>query len=227
MKNIAILLAAGSGTRVGGNVPKQFRTLKDGRTVLETCTDAFKVCPLIDDIVVITPELGGKTRSESSWKAINLVYDKYKGEEDVNVLIHDAARPFVSQRIIEDVCRALESHEAVTVAVPATDTMYECKILNAECKMPGTKCGMQNAERSIKNIPDRSTMWRAQTPQAFRLSLVRKAYEMQNAEYKMQNTTYTATDDCGMVHHYLPEIPIYIVEGEEKNKKITFKEDLE
>lgn len=218
MKNIAIILAAGSGTRVGGDVPKQYRTLKDGRTVLETCVDAFRKAPMIDDVVIITPELGGKTRSESSWKAICKVYDEQctmhgEKEEEINVLIHDAARPFVSQRIIADVCKALEEHEAVTVAVPATDTIYECTL--------------QNTERAIKNIPDRSTMYRAQTPQAFRLDIIRKAYELQNAECKTQNTTYTATDDCGIMHHYMPEIPIYIVEGEEANRKITFKEDLE
>lgn len=215
MKNIAIILAAGSGTRVGGDVPKQYRTLKDGRTVLETCVDAFTTCPLIDDVVVITPELGGKTRSESSWKAINLVYNKYSAnqDEEINVLIHDAARPFVSQQILEDVCNALQNYKAVTVAIPATDTMYECNL--------------QNTERAIKDIPDRSTMYRAQTPQAFRLDIIRKAYELQNAECKTQNTTYTATDDCGIMHHYMPEIPIYIVEGEEANRKITFKEDLE
>lgn len=214
MKNIAIILAAGSGTRVGGDVPKQYRTLKDGRTVLETCVDAFRKAPMIDDVVIIPPELGGKTRSESSWKAICKVYDEQctmhgEKEEEINVLIHDAARPFVSQRIIADVCKALEEHEAVTVAVPATDTIYECTMQNAQC--------------TIKAIPDRTTMWRAQTPQAFRLSVVRKAYEMHNAECTM----YSATDDCGMVMNYLPETQIYIVEGEEANRKITFKEDLE
>lgn len=211
MKNIAIILAAGSGTRVGGDVPKQYRTLKDGRTVLETCVDAFRKAPMIDDVVIITPELGGKTRSESSWKAICKVYDEQctmhgEKEEEINVLIHDAARPFVSQRIIADVCKALEEHEAVTVAVPATDTIYECTMQNAQC--------------TIKAIPDRATMWRAQTPQAFRLSVIRRAYEL-----AFQNNYVQATDDCGIVRHYMPEVPIYIVEGEESNRKITFKED--
>lgn len=211
MKNIAIILAAGSGTRVGGDVPKQYRTLKDGRTVLETCVDAFRKAPMIDDVVIITPELGGKTRSESSWKAICKVYDEQctmhgEKEEEINVLIHDAARPFVSQRIIADVCKALEEHEAVTVAVPATDTIYECTMQNAQC--------------TIKAIPDRTTMWRAQTPQAFRLSVIRRAYEL-----AFQNNYVQATDDCGIVHTYMPNTPVFIVEGEESNRKITFKED--
>ena len=211
MKNIAIILAAGSGTRVGGNVPKQYMTLPDGRTVLQTCIDAFKACPLIDDVVVITPEIGGKTRSESSWKALCKVYDERcvkhgESSSDINVLIHDAARPFVSQRILEDVCKALEQHEAVTVAVPATDTIYECTMQNAQC--------------TIKAIPDRATMWRAQTPQAFRLSVIRRAYELAFQDEHMQ-----ATDDCGIVHTYMPNTPIFIVEGEESNRKITFKED--
>lgn len=211
MTNIAVILAAGSGTRVGGDIPKQYRTLQDGRTVLQTCIDAFTACPLIDDVVVITPEIGGKTRSESSWKALCKVYNEQcvqhgENSSDINVLIHDAARPFVSQRILEDVCKALEQHEAVTVAVPATDTIYECTMQNAQC--------------TIKAIPDRATMWRAQTPQAFRLSVIRRAYEL-----AFQNNYVQATDDCGIVRHYMPEVPIYIVEGEESNRKITFKED--
>jgi len=83
------------------------------------------------------------------------------------------------------------------------------------------ECIMHNAQCTIARIPDRSTMWRAQTPQAFRLELIKKAYEL-----AIQYPHLQATDDCGIVHQYLPDIPIHIVPGEEANRKITFESDL-
>ena len=135
-----------------------------------------------------------------------------KGEE-VNLLLHDAARPFVSQEIIDRVCEALEQHEAVTVAIPSTDTIYEM------------------ADGKVARIPQRSTIMRAQTPQAFRLELIAEAYtkalgvDNLSAE-ACAEAHIPATDDCGIVHEHMPQVPIYIVEGEEQNKKITFKEDI-
>ena len=121
-----------------------------------------------------------------------------------NILLHDAARPFVSQRIISDVCEALETNEAVVVAIPSTDTVYE----------------MQNG--CVARIPNRSTIMRAQTPQAFRFPLIAKAYTVETQYI----ASIQSTDDCGIVHKNLPNTPIYIVLGEEQNKKITFKEDI-
>lgn len=213
MKNIAIILAGGAGKRFGADRPKQFLPLADGRSVLEHAVAAFRACDYIDDVLVVMhPDwlegaeckalnaklvAGGRERWESSVNALRTI----TGE--CNVLIHDAARPFVSERIIKDVCLALEQHEAVSVAVPATDTMYR----------------VENGK--LVEIPNRATMMRAQTPQAFRLSLIRQAYEIAIKDPQLQ-----ATDDCGIVHKYLPETPIYIVEGEEANRKITFREDL-
>lgn len=230
MKNIAVILAAGSGTRVGGSVPKQFLPLADGKTVLETCVDAFEQNGRIDEIIIVTlPDyiakvqesmllcgwqkvadiiLGGKERWESSWNTIQHLHnDEVRMSIGCNLLFHDCARPFVSQRIITDVCRALEQHEAVSVAVPATDTIYECSVRDAQC--------------TIHDIPDRTTMYRAQTPQAFRFDLIREAFEKALAQPPM-----LATDDCGIVFRYMPEVPVHIVAGEETNRKITFPEDL-
>lgn len=227
MKNIAIILAGGAGKRFGADRPKQLLPLADGRSVLEHAVAAFRACDCIDDVLVVmhpdwieAPLLsplkgenvvfvaGGSERWESSWNAISYISTVLSpllqdGFGEANVLIHDAARPFVSERIIRDVCLALEQHEAVSVAVPATDTMYR----------------VENGK--LIEIPNRAIMMRAQTPQAFRLSLIRQAYEIALNDPKLQ-----ATDDCGIVHKYLPETPIYIVEGEEANRKITFKEDL-
>lgn len=223
MKNIAVILAGGAGKRFGSDRPKQFLPLEDGRTVLEHAIAAFRACDCIDDVIVVMhPDwldsaeckmlsaklvAGGSERWESSWNAIQSITHRFLLSEDkegeVSLLIHDAARPFVSQRIIEDVCVALQNHEAVTVAIPATDTMYEVH------------------DGLLSRIPDRATMMRAQTPQAFRLSLICHAYEL-----AIQDPMLQATDDCGIVHRYLPDAPICIVAGEEANRKITFKEDL-
>ena len=234
MYNIAVILAGGIGARVGGGVPKQLLPLADGRSVLEHAVAAFEKSPCIDEVcIVMHPDYiayaeqmllanawqkvhhiipGGKERWESSVNAIRRLGDEAKGEE-VNLLLHDAARPFVSQEIISRVCEALEQHEAVTVAIPSTDTVYEM------------------VDDKVARIPQRSTIMRAQTPQAFRLELIAEAYakalgvDNLNAEV-CAVCSLPATDDCGIVHKHMPEVPIYIVEGEEQNKKITFKEDI-
>ena len=225
--NIAVVLAGGVGARVGGAVPKQLLPLGDGRTVLEHSVDAFEHADCIDEVcVVMHPDYiatveemiaknswqkvklvisGGKERWESSVNAIRLYQGQLSGVEmaESNILLHDAARPFVSEKIISDVCRALVDHEAVVVAVPSTDTVYEMQ------------------EGCVARIPKRSTIMRAQTPQAFRLGLIARAYEIALNSGNMQ-----VTDDCGVVFNYMTNQPIHIVAGEEQNKKITFKEDI-
>ena len=226
--NIAVVLAGGIGARVGGNLPKQLLPLADGKTILEHSVDAFDEADCVDEVcIVMHPDYisvaekmlrenswkkvryiipGGKERWESSVNAIRKYQDILSGDEfaTANILLHDAARPFVSQRIIADVCKALKEHEAVVVAIPSTDTVYE----------------MQDG--CVARIPNRSTIMRAQTPQAFRLPLIAEAYAVETQYI----ASVQATDDCGVVHKNLPNIPIHIVLGEEKNKKITFKEDI-
>lgn len=227
MYNIAIILAGGIGSRVGGRTPKQLLPLEDGRSVLEHTIDAFETAPSIDEIaVVMHPDHintlqklcqnnpwqklkkvipGGSERWESSYNAIK----EYADLSNVSLWLHDAARPFVSQTIIANIADALQTHDAVTVAVPVTDTVY---IVDKN-----DKCQMSN----VKSIPDRATVMRAQTPQAFHLNTIQKAYEKAIALGNI-----IATDDAGIVHKYLPDTPIYIVPGDESNRKITFKEDL-
>ena len=238
--NIAIILAGGIGARVGGNTPKQLLPLQDGKSVLEHAVDAFEQSPHIDEIcIVMHPDYimhaeqmllanawqkvhhiipGGKERWESSVNAIRAIMNQdnslpFREGMGVGLLLHDAARPFVSQDIIARVCEALEEHEAVTVAIPSTDTVYEM------------------VDGKVARIPQRSTIMRAQTPQAFRLELIAEAYTKALGVDSLTAeacATYhlPATDDCGIVHEYMPNTPIYIVEGEEQNKKITFKEDI-
>ena len=244
MTNIAVILAGGTGSRVGGGLPKQLLPLADRRSILEHSVEAFEQAACIDKIgIVMHPDYiacaeemllrngwqkvsfiiaGGKERWESSVNAIREIERRTKNKEQrmveailqptynhpiTNILLHDAARPFVSARIIEDVCKALETHEAVTVAIPATDTMYTVS---------------QGADGAIvQNIPLRATLMCAQTPQAFRLETIAAAYR-----YALQDPHLQATDDCGIVHRYLPDVPIHIVQGDPANRKITYKDDL-
>ncbi len=223
MRHIAIILAGGMGSRVGGETPKQLLALADGRSILEHSVDAFEAAPSIDEIaVVMHPEWmdeakqlcerntwskvqkiipGGSERWESSWHALLA----YMDESDAALWFHDAARPFVSQRILADVAKALEKHEAVTVAVPVTDTLYK----------------VESGKRKVESIPPRECFMRAQTPQAFHMDLAQSAYMKAVAEGDA-----LATDDAGIVRKYEPRHPIYIVPGEEANRKITYAEDL-
>lgn len=234
MRNIAIILAGGMGSRMGGGMPKQLLPLADGQTILEHSVAAFEQAECIDEIgIVMHPDYiaraeemllrngwqkvafiigGGKERRESSINAVRKIEQqmgKFDGGaticgQSVNVLLHDAARPFVSRRIIEDVCKALTRHEAVTVAIPATDTMY-------------TTDG-----DFVQDIPLRFTLMCAQTPQAFRLDVIARAYAL-----AQQDPNWQSTDDCGVVRRYLPDTPIYIVPGDSANRKITYREDME
>ena len=164
-RNIAVVLAGGTGSRIGGTVPKQFFEVR-GRKVIEYAISAFEENPLIDKVAVVSHPnhiaevealikqngwkkvkqvlQGGKERYHSTLSAIQA----FEGE-DVNLIFHDAARPLVSQRIITEVVEALQKEKACGVAVPTVDTILVCK------------------DGYIQSAPDRSTLMRAQTPQAF------------------------------------------------------------
>ncbi|MEE1254211.1 MAG: IspD/TarI family cytidylyltransferase [Paludibacteraceae bacterium] len=231
MRNIAIILAGGVGNRVGGDKPKQLLPLADGRTILEHSVDAFEQAPSIDEIaIVMHPDYsaevqgmceqndwqkvtkiipGGAERWESSWHAIVAYMDE---DEESALWFHDAARPFVSQRILADVALALETHSAVTVAVPVTETLY---------RVERRRASAGENERRVESVPARSEYMRAQTPQAFRMDVVASAYMKAIADEAV-----IATDDVGIVRKYTPKQSIYIVMGDEDNRKITFAQDL-
>ena len=233
MKNIAFILAGGMGSRVGGDTPKQFLRLPNGRRVLEQAVDAFEASRFISEIaIVMHPEWmdeaqamieendwhkvtklipGGHERWESSWNAISAYLKEDKKDPDTFYWFHDAARPFVSQDILSRVGEALKTHRAVTVAVPVTDTLYR---MNSE-KL------IVNSERIVESIPNRKEYMRAQTPQAFHYLVIGPAYMRAIQQGKIQTT-----DDVGILRIYNSDEPVYIVEGEEANRKITYKGDL-
>ncbi len=218
--NVAIILAGGSGSRLGGGVPKQLIEVA-GETILAHTLRVFDTHPFIDEVAVVSradciPEVeqivkvgnflkvrrilpGGKERYDSSLAALNA----YASDDDC-LLFHDVVRPMVSHRIITDCIHALEHHDAVGVATKTTDTIWN---------IGGDGC--------IAGIPPRDMLRNAQTPQCFRRWLIRKAYDRALAD-----PAFTVTDDCGVVSRYLPEVPIYVVEGEPTNIKVTYRHDL-
>ena len=223
MRTVAVVLAGGSGARLGGTTPKQLQLLA-GRTLLEHCVAAFDTAPGVDEIVVVMPAglvadatailgsrpaklgqviAGGTDRPGSTSRAIDLLS---RSGEDCNVLFHDAARPLVDQRIIADCVAGLSECEALGVVVPTADTIVEV------------------ADGVMTSIPPRESLGRCQTPQGFRLSVIRRAYELAAAD--RDSGAFKATDDCGIVLRYLPGVPVRVVRGSERNLKITYPGDL-
>ncbi|MBO4442141.1 MAG: 2-C-methyl-D-erythritol 4-phosphate cytidylyltransferase [Bacteroidaceae bacterium] len=222
MKNVAVILAAGSGSRTGLATPKQFLPL-GGKTVLEHSVQTFNDHPEIDEVVIVTATefiervraivkdnrwtkvsavlAGGKERFDSSLAAVRHFADN----PDAVMLFHDAARPLVSERIISDAIKAMEKYDAVDVAIPAVDTIVQC---NRE----GTH---------MESVQDRNLLWRMQTPQGFRQRTIEEAYRI-----ALQDPQFTATDDCGTVLRYLPDVKVGIVRGSERNIKLTYADDL-
>ncbi|MEV0824305.1 bifunctional cytidylyltransferase/SDR family oxidoreductase [Nonomuraea rubra] len=223
LRSVGVLLAGGVGQRVGLGTPKQLIEVA-GRTIIEHSLAVFEAAPEIDEIVVLmTPGYagrvreivarggyrkvskvvdGGSSRTESTWRALAAL-----GAEECNVLLHDAVRPLLEPRIITECVRALEIHEAVNVAIPSSDTVL-----------------VATPEESIGEVLDRSRLRRSQTPQCFRLSVIREAYERAMADPGFAGLP--ATDDCGVVLRYLPEVPIHLVQGSERNIKVTHPADL-
>ena len=217
-KNIAVILAGGIGSRLGLSTPKQFLIVA-GIMVVEHTIDAFEHNHQINEIAVVSNPYyisdfenmilknswkkvkkilkGGAERYHSSLSAIKA----YEGD-DVNLIFHDAVRPLVSQRIINDVVKALDTYTAIDVAMPATDTIIETE------------------GNFIQHIPDRSKLKRGQTPQAFHINTISEAYKI-----ALQDPNFKVTDDCGVIVKYLPKTPVYVVTGEESNMKLTYKED--
>lgn len=246
MRNIAVVLAGGTGSRMydkavrsagerSALLPKQFMQLQ-GRAVIEYSIDLFGSHEGIDEVaVVVHPDWRGELEAvvaRNQWHKLGKVIDggaerymstlnavmAYIDEpDDTNLLLHDAARPFVTSAIVDRVVAALQSNEAVGVAVPSTDTVWEVHP-DMSADMTGMQMGIP---RLVARIPERRLMWRAQTPQAFRLPLIRDAYQR-----ALQDPQFAATDDCGVVRRYMPGVKIAVVEGEEQNRKITFVEDL-
>ena len=218
-KNIAIILAGGIGSRLGYEIPKQFLKIA-GKLIIEHTVEVFQKHQNINEIAIVCHKNyislvedmvnnnafdkvkkilnGGKTRSESSCSALAAYRDL-----ELNLIFHDAVRPLVSENIITQCLNGLAKYNVVNVAIAATDTIIKVK------------------DNFIESMPDRNNLSIGQTPQAFKLSILQKAYEL-----GLKDKNFQATDDCGVVKKYLPKESIYVVSGEQSNIKLTHKEDL-
>ena len=205
--NVGVILAAGNSNRYGGDLPKQFQSFKN-KMIVEYSINTFFSHPKIDEVLLLVPDkylefakqkikkcrvlCGGKTRQESSFIALNACSKKTK-----NILIHDAARPFVDTQIISKCLEELKNNTAVCPALPSTDTIAKVK------------------NNNIKKILNRNILYRLQTPQAFNYKVLLECHK---------KLTKNVTDDISVVQEqgYIPKIII----GNKKNMKITYQQDL-
>ena len=212
-----ILLAGGSGSRMGTDTPKQFLRVA-GSPVLTHSFNALRKYMPNATIVVVAPidyvndvkvmlgvdqnvivVTGGSSRQGSTLQGMKALAPL----KPKNVLIHDAARPFVSGQIVFEVLQALEKHEAIDVAIPTVDTI------------------IVQRDGFIQNIPKRKDLMRGQTPQAFRFDILMRCFEEVGEERLDQYT-----DECGIYLDCNPMGRVRIVQGHEENIKITNAIDL-
>ncbi|NLN82927.1 MAG: 2-C-methyl-D-erythritol 4-phosphate cytidylyltransferase [Firmicutes bacterium] len=218
---VAVILAAGAGTRMGGSMPKQFWPV-EGKTILQHTAEAFTSHPGIFEVALVVPQAnlawvkrlfahepkvkkilpGGANRSQSSYNAVKA----YADSPEAWLIFHDAARPLVSPQIISGAIDAAASYKAATAAIVSSDTILFSDLDG----------------KTVEAIPDRNLMWRCQTPQAFKQEIIARAYEL-----SFQDKDFVATDDCGVIKAFLPEVAIGIFSGSEENIKITFARDME
>ena len=216
MRVVALIAAAGRGTRVGGELPKQYRPVL-GKPLLWHTLSRFQQCAAVNGIVLVIragdralcrqalePDGfdklrrivdGGAERGESVKAGLQAT-----AEADDIVLVHDAVRPFVSDALIRRVVETAAQRGAAIAAVAVTDTIKEVE------------------EEVVVRTPPRNRLWAAQTPQAFRRDLLIEAYE------KLPPGE-GATDEAALIERLGK--PVYIVQGEHDNAKVTTADDLE
>ncbi|HEY0374195.1 MAG TPA: bifunctional cytidylyltransferase/SDR family oxidoreductase [Amnibacterium sp.] len=216
MRTVAVILAGGVGVRAGLGMPKQLARIA-GRPIIEHTIAAVNAADCIDEILVMMepnhmsavedliargayPKLtrvfaGGASRNDTTRLALEQL-----GDDECKVLFHDAVRPFVDERILQDCVDALDHYGAVDTAIPSADTIIQ---INTETNV-------------LVDVPPRSLLRRGQTPQAFLLSTIRRAYER-----AARDRNFVATDDCTVVLKYTPDVPIAVIAGSDENMKIT------
>lgn len=215
------ILAGGTGTRMNiTNMPKQFLMLGSRPIIIHTL-EKFLLCKDIDVIylgvhkdwitycqelvekyIVINKEkikivAGGKDRNETIMNIINDIEMEYGKLNESVIITHDAVRPFVSLKIIEENIKAVKEHEACDTVIPATDTIVKSD--------NGT---------IITDIPNRKFLYQGQTPQSFKISVIKELYNKLNDDEKT-----ILTDACKIC--VMNNKDVYLVNGDTLNIKIT------
>lgn len=219
-KCTAIVLAAGQGKRMGTKVQKQYLEIS-GKPVLYYSLHAFEQLPIIDEIILVVGEnqaeycqneiiskygmnkvkkivQGGAERYHSVWNGLQEV------EGDGYVFIHDGARPFINEEILNRAYKDVENCKACVIGMPVKDTIK-----------------LADSEGFVDETPERSLVWLIQTPQVFECSLVKKAYAL-----LMEQENIQVTDDAMVVEQMLGH-KVKLTRGSYENIKITTPEDLD
>lgn len=219
-KTTAIVLAAGQGKRMHSKVQKQFLKIQ-GHPVLYYSLKCFQDSPLIQDIVIVTGEdmisyckreivehyefskvtaiiAGGKERYDSVYKGLLAC------EKTDYVFIHDGARPFITEEILERGMFGVQETGACVVGMPSKDTVK-----------------VSDDAGFVKETPDRNQVWTVQTPQIFSYELIKSAHE------SIRKKDMTAITDDAMVVEQESGVKVRLVEGSYQNIKITTPEDLD
>jgi len=219
MKTAAIIVAGGTGTRVGGAIPKQFIPLQ-GRPLILHTLECFQKSDLIDSITLVLAAewreyfetnilkeikfsklhnvvAGGKTRQESTGCGLRSLKEPADW-----VVVHDAARPLLSLETLKNCVEAAKEVGAAIAAHPASDTIKEV-----------------GETQLIKNTPDRRKIYLAQTPQVIRYDWLKLAFE------KATRENFEGTDEASLIEHL--GYPVKVVESPKTNLKVTHPEDFE
>ena len=221
--NIALILAAGTGSRMGNaDKPKQFLPIY-GKPLMIHTVEVFEMHNEIDEIVIVTNEsyidqvkvwckqydlskvravvAGGDSRQKSVYNGLKAVGELVSSKDDV-VVIHDAARPLISSKIISDNIEACLKFGAVDTVIKASDTIIKSK-----------------DSEVINDIPNRSELYQGQTPQTFKYSIIKDAHEK-----ALKDALPNVTDDAKLVLSF--GIDVHLVPGSAQNFKITTFDDL-
>lgn len=220
-----VVVAGGVGSRMGNSEkPKQFLTLGDKPIILHTL-ERFFVNNRFEKVIVLCPAQwvshtknlvkkefghtdkvvvleGGSTRNETIMNSIRYIESAYGLDDETIIVTHDSVRPFVTHRIIEENIDAAIEFGATDTVIPATDTIVESL-----------------DHKIISNVPDRSTMYQGQTPQAFRAKKLKELYESLTEDEKA-----ILTDACKIFA--LKGEAVHLVQGEVFNIKITYPYDM-
>ena len=225
---VAVVLAGGAGTRVGGQLPKQFQRL-GGRTMLSYSLQLFAQQPEVEAIAIVAPEpfvpalsqeyLGRKTDSDPLGKVAHIIPGgstrhlsclnalRALGEYSHNdrVLFHDADRPFLPKPVLQRLVDAVQTADAATLVMPVADSIV----------------GVNGTTASLQYL-DRGQLRRVQTPQAFRFGVLRAALKAHEADPDAGEFT----DTVSFALQHTPGLRIALVEGDEANFKITTPFDM-
>ena len=217
MSVCAVVPAGGLGTRMGGTVTKQFLNL-NGKPILYYTLKALQDSGLISELILVVPKkeygnacdqwlgkpeivtkvvVGGAKRQDSVYNGFCEV-----SREPEIVLVHDGVRPFLSHKMIRETINAAREYGAAITAIPVHDTIKRV-----------------DASGLVSQTVERENLWRVQTPQAFQYKILNEAFKKANSE------NFYGTDEGTLIEHL--GAPVKVIEGSEKNIKITQPEDLE